>query len=394
MKISGPLRKYGMYVVDEQEFFTKKDALEYAKNDSSRLKFSMFGTDAKSFDISADPYPNLSLHDLYRARAEDLRAKYDYLVLALSGGPDSTNILETFVNNQIHLDEIVNFNSYSRTGKIDGNNNLDYVHNVLPRLQELTKDPKFRTKITIVDDIDALQNLLGTVYVSGHIDLLPGSGGLQRFGFVSGDGIAMSVPHLIDMIKDGKNVGIITGVDKPSSVVVSGKRYLTPSDSCRWQFVEWLEANKTLPFYEWFYQSDRRILHKQSYLLDQFVKNHPQTQFYQSWRSADPSIRHANSWPSADGKMNLRYEYFHSTIYPGQKQNIVTAKDSDMILMPRFNSYLEKFERKIKQLYYHTSIKWIKDNNLSGPRDPNSGRWQIFYDAMPKVYMVDRIELT
>jgi hypothetical protein len=47
--------------------------------------------------------PDLTLEQLYAARAWELRNKYDYLVLHFSGGADSTNILETFIKNNIFL---------------------------------------------------------------------------------------------------------------------------------------------------------------------------------------------------------------------------------------------------------------------------------------------------
>lgn len=50
---------------------------------------------------------SLSLPQLYRMRAEQLRQKYDYLMLAWSGGADSTAILDTFIENHIPLDEVI-----------------------------------------------------------------------------------------------------------------------------------------------------------------------------------------------------------------------------------------------------------------------------------------------
>ena len=49
----------------------------------------------------------IPLLELYRMRAEQLRQKYDYLILCWSGGGDSTTMLESFLDNNIHLDEVV-----------------------------------------------------------------------------------------------------------------------------------------------------------------------------------------------------------------------------------------------------------------------------------------------
>jgi len=51
--------------------------------------------------------PEIGLADLYRQRALQLREKYDYLVLLYSGGSDSTNVLMSFIDNNIKLDEII-----------------------------------------------------------------------------------------------------------------------------------------------------------------------------------------------------------------------------------------------------------------------------------------------
>ncbi|NBR23517.1 MAG: hypothetical protein EBU08_07045, partial [Micrococcales bacterium] len=57
--------------------------------------------------------PSESLPELYRQRAEQIRSEYDYVVLCYSGGADSTNILTTFLNNDIKLDEIMMYHCLS-----------------------------------------------------------------------------------------------------------------------------------------------------------------------------------------------------------------------------------------------------------------------------------------
>ena len=51
--------------------------------------------------------PSKSLQELYRERAEWIRNNYEYVILAYSGGADSTNVLESFYYNNIHIDEIL-----------------------------------------------------------------------------------------------------------------------------------------------------------------------------------------------------------------------------------------------------------------------------------------------
>lgn len=55
--------------------------------------------------------PSESLDELYLKRARQLREKYKTLIFRYSGGADSTNILRTFVDNNIKLD-IVTMNEW------------------------------------------------------------------------------------------------------------------------------------------------------------------------------------------------------------------------------------------------------------------------------------------
>jgi hypothetical protein len=58
--------------------------------------------------------PAETLEQLYVRRAWEIREKYDYLVIHFSGGSDSTNILETFLKNNIPFEEL-----YSRGRRAD-----------------------------------------------------------------------------------------------------------------------------------------------------------------------------------------------------------------------------------------------------------------------------------
>jgi len=66
------------------------------------------------------------LTQLYKERAQQLRDKYDHLVLHYSGGSDSHNILYTFVSNNIKLDEIsVRWPKPLQDGKLYTPNTVD-----------------------------------------------------------------------------------------------------------------------------------------------------------------------------------------------------------------------------------------------------------------------------
>jgi hypothetical protein len=56
--------------------------------------------------------PPVSIEELYRQRALQLREQYDHLVLFYSGGADSHTILQTFIKNNIKIDEVFCFGAF------------------------------------------------------------------------------------------------------------------------------------------------------------------------------------------------------------------------------------------------------------------------------------------
>src|SRR5262249_28377199 len=90
-----------------------------------------------------------SLPDLYRQRAEEIRRDYDYIILTYSGGHDSSNMLETFLYNDIPVDEILTVGALSRDDRTgsDENHNGELYHHVFPTLAKLQP----RTRITVAD---------------------------------------------------------------------------------------------------------------------------------------------------------------------------------------------------------------------------------------------------
>jgi len=90
--------------VNEKKFNNKFDALLEATRVKANVTFHYYDDIFESVDKSLLGKHNLD--KLYRSRAQQLRDEYDYLILYFSGGSDSYNILKTFLDNDIKLDEI------------------------------------------------------------------------------------------------------------------------------------------------------------------------------------------------------------------------------------------------------------------------------------------------
>lgn len=94
----------GYYLCGSTIFYNKFQALLYGQSNNCGVEFRFNDDVFSKYNWAVEP--TLSLDQLYAQRAKELRDSYDYLVVHFSGGYDSGNILETFVKNNIHVDEI------------------------------------------------------------------------------------------------------------------------------------------------------------------------------------------------------------------------------------------------------------------------------------------------
>ena len=94
-------------------------AIDAANGKYKRITFHTF-EDVSFNNYSWSIEPGTPLKQLQKERALQLRDTYDYIKLWFSGGADSTTMLNTFLDNNIHIDEIGVYRS-SIDGDFDNN---------------------------------------------------------------------------------------------------------------------------------------------------------------------------------------------------------------------------------------------------------------------------------
>lgn len=99
------VKKNGYYRVGNLNYNFKINALEAATKLNQPVTWEYNNNIFR--ELNWRKSTGVSLNTLYRLRAEQLRHQYDYLVLAFSGGCESYTVLRSFIDNNIHLDEII-----------------------------------------------------------------------------------------------------------------------------------------------------------------------------------------------------------------------------------------------------------------------------------------------
>lgn len=175
--------------------------------------------------------PQETLPELYLRRALQIREKYDYLILAYSGGLDSSNILETFYYNNIHINEILMVGAFSQdsyTGS-DENHNGEIYHQAIPTLKNFNLP---NTKITQVDYTTYFNDIKNFPIITNY-----GSDWTKNIGtYYSPHNFFWSnLKNLIGRDND-KNTGVIFGCDKPGFYFDGRRPYTYFCDSVMTQY--------------------------------------------------------------------------------------------------------------------------------------------------------------
>ena len=131
-----------------RKYFNKLEALSNAKDKLvENVDFICHPEDYGSINWEVEP--TQSWDDMLLVRAKQLRDEYKYLRLWYSGGSDSHTVLDTFVRNNIYIDEICVWRT-SPSDQFDGYGNQEANKIAIPYLQTI-KSLMPNTKINVID---------------------------------------------------------------------------------------------------------------------------------------------------------------------------------------------------------------------------------------------------
>ena len=284
--------------------------------------------------------PSVSLQQLYKNRAHQIRDKYKYVILAYSGGIDSTTILETFYYNNIHIDEIVVVGALSQDDYkgSDANHNGELYHNVFPTLNNLNLA---KTKITVVD-------------YTKQFNKLPLLNNLELKYKILDEWFS---PHhwwwaTLENTFEYPNSCIVFGIDKPNyNTDESGRGYFEFTSSLINQYGHSAFEKSSSLTREFFYWSPDmpEILIKQLHVVDRFYRLCVQMGKLnkQSFLENHNQIVSKLVYPEPINKLRFLSPKSPSSILSLRDQYLVKTKNSDI-----YKDYVKYLE-------------WLKANKLA-----------------------------
>ena len=321
--------RFGYYRVGELRTYSKLEAIELHEKTGHHPEWCFNEPEFASYDWRTEPHT--SLQELYRQRAQQIRDRYDYVVLFYSGGSDSTNILDTFVNNDIKLDECASFWAQGADRDLTSHFSTEVASVAIPRMQAL---PHIRHRLldlseitnTVMADANVKYDWIYFMntyfspnnYVRSHLRRL--------------------IPAYREMIDAGKTVCFVWGAEKPRLHMINAKYCVRFQDLVDNTVSPWQQQNPQAgEFDELFYWSPDFVpgLIKQAHTIMRYLKNAPLNPI--DFTPQNPKYNYGSTvrngktyWLTADGINQLLYPTWNiGTISVGKPRSPVWSNRDD-----------------------------------------------------------------
>jgi len=293
----------GHYVVAGKKYFNKLEAYTEALQHGFWPHWNFLEEEFSQGNWLQEPAQTLD--ELYKQRAQDIRSRYDHVIVWFSGGADSDNVVRSFLHNNIHLDEIWHRSSFQRSSRTDKNTDSTNIanetrHAAIPLLGEYQKLNN-KVKINLFDAMDLSMQVweqgAQDPYQTNYFNpLLPAKQLSDRF---------------TDPVLKNKKICKISGLDKPKIIYRDNQYWFS--------FYDWVVhtnlldsrtnqlSNETDECFYW-HPNAILVLIKQAHIIKNFFKKNPQL----LWILDDPDTYNQLV-------KKLIYSHWDSTTWQAQK---------------------------------------------------------------------------
>jgi hypothetical protein len=340
--------RFGYYKVGDFKTYSKVEAIEAHKRMGIHPHWYFNDHVFGSYDWRQEPAK--SLKELYAERAWAIRKKYDHITLFYSGGADSGNILNTFVDNGIPFEEVATMNYHSLDPRDNTYFHAEQVNVSYPKIRQLQQQGiKFRHKTIDLTDIvyrilldDKMRNNLA--YWSN-----------MSFGITH-----LAVGYIRDHDPDykklndqGKRHAFVWGIEKPRVYIVDGRyciRFLDMIDagpSIRTQLLDRSWEHDELFYWD---PSCCDLLCKQGHTLMKFFKRNKE-------------LMETNRDIRDDSRKFKILEIENTFCKESTSDGLSYREILNWLIYPGFNPYTFSVGKPLSIVYSLRDEYWLKDRN-------------------------------
>jgi hypothetical protein len=295
-----------------------------------------------------------------------LRDQYDYIILFYSGGADSQTVLESFLDNDIKIDELATMVNYQGDPSKINYFNAEIFNVVLPKIDAIKQRFSW-IQHRIIDvsqlmvDYFSVRDSVENFYYNMNKAINPNS--------ISRESIGLKIKEWRDLIYQGKKVCILWGSDKP--------RIIHHNDKFFYQFLDTIDNGPTVksiagqnPYYdELFYWTPDlpEICIKQSHLIKNYLNHNDVTSLpFVSKHNSGLAFRVVNGekyWINMHGVHKLIYPKWDiDTFSVGKVERIIfTERDTWFFNIEQEHASRKNWQSSLEKLWKILPDYWKND---------------------------------
>lgn len=356
--------QFGYYTVGPTfKTYSKLQAIEEMQRTGIHLEWHFNRPQYEAYDWTKEPTEGLD--ELYRQRAQQIRDNYDYIVVWYSGGPDSWCVLDSFLKNNIRVDEIGHCHSLEADGTKHSVFNEEIFYTAIPNTQKILEShPNIKHRV-----ID-LSEIISKIYLRSDVkfDYIYNIKGIVSANSLARSYIREYVDDYRHLMDSGKRVCFIWGAEKPRIKLVNNKYHATFLDVFSETNLRLQYLGKQGYYDEWFFWSPdtAKIVAKQSHVLLKILNQEYNSAWLigRAWGPHSPQSRNTGKF--------LRNDIYHTLIYPDwDPTTLVAPKPQNLLLSERDNWFwnqnsattesVRNAQGGIKELIRRVGDYWLND---------------------------------
>ena len=356
---------FGYYQVGSQFYTNKSEALASASVLDVYPRWRFFNDTWKEQSWTGPSTDNI--YNLYRARARQLREKYDYICLAFSGGSDSTTMLEAFIDSGLHIDELLvkwpirATEKYQPTADRSSLNFLSEWHlTMLPLLEHYQKILAPKTKITVMDWSDQIiekEASEESIWMSQ-----------DHFNPATYIKHSLVPKDTLKSMESGKATCMLYGIDRPSIAQNEGQIYCFFQDRSAHTSTS-LKYNNFVEFFYWSPDFPDIVPCQAKLIFQHLEKNPEQVKLLDKLVGPGPSKANRLLWDDIVRRI-VYPEYMKHNWFQAYKSHTRVFSESDqwMLTDSAMSRYVQSWQSNIKNRFNNVNEKFIdrQDGEIKG----------------------------
>ena len=378
--------KFGFYQVGNLKVYSKVEALELQSRLNQPISWHFNDHVFETVDWTQEPTKTLA--DFYQDRARQIRNSYDHVVMFYSGGADSHNMLHSFIQSGVRIDEIVSFHSFSADGDWNSEFNKEISCTAVPVVKSLKEQGLLSSDTVhrLIDMSDIIKQFCADIDWLNFPYMFSSSVSINN---VARAHLRKYITDWAKIIEQGKRLVLVWGHDKPRIMHDQGRFFLNFMDIYDNCVSTWIQQTTPPGWYdEMFYSTPDMpyLIVKQAHIIKNFLNNADSTHAWLSDSATGlghvikykPDGSCTTKWLTQDAQSLLIYPWFQPELYYESKPKDIIFSKRDRWFW-KDSAISQDFRKIVQGLIANFGQKWINQNPEKGMQSTQNFRSRRYW---------------